>query len=55
MNFLSIPILAWLVLIPVLGGLLLLLIPGKKVELIRWSALGISLLPLFLTVLLWSV
>ncbi|PKN99090.1 MAG: hypothetical protein CVU42_09495 [Chloroflexi bacterium HGW-Chloroflexi-4] len=53
MNFLSIPILAWLVLIPVLGGLLLLLIPGKKVELIRWSALGISLLPLFLTVLLW--
>ncbi|HCS38463.1 MAG TPA: hypothetical protein DIW44_02620 [Anaerolineaceae bacterium] len=53
MNFLSLPILAWLILIPVLGGLLLLLIPGKKVSLLRWSALGFSLIPLVLAVILW--
>lgn len=53
MTFLSIPILAWLILIPVLGGLLLLLIPGKKVSLLRWSALGISLIPLVMAVVLW--
>ncbi|PKO00641.1 MAG: NADH-quinone oxidoreductase subunit M, partial [Chloroflexi bacterium HGW-Chloroflexi-5] len=53
MTFLSIPILAWLILIPVLGGLLLLLIPGKKVALLRWSALGISLIPLVMAVVLW--
>ena len=53
MNFLSLPILAWLILIPVLGGLVLLLIPGKKVSLLRWSALGFSLIPLVLAVILW--
>ncbi|MRR32552.1 NADH-quinone oxidoreductase subunit M, partial [bacterium] len=53
MSFLTLPILAWLILIPVLGGLLLLLIPGKKVTLLRWCALGISLIPLVLSIILW--
>ncbi len=54
MNFLSIPLLAWLLFIPVLGGLLLLLIPSSKVRVIQISALIFSLIPLGLSIFLWA-
>jgi len=39
--------------IPAVGGLLLLLLPARRTQAIRWSALGISLIPLGLTVWAW--
>jgi NADH-quinone oxidoreductase subunit M len=54
MNFLSIPLLAWLLLIPVLGGLLLLLIPSSKSRAIQITALIFSLIPLGLAIFLWA-
>jgi len=53
MSILSIPILAWLLLLPVLGGLVLLFIPAGKTNLLRWTVLGFSLLPLVISIVLW--
>ncbi|KAF0110087.1 MAG: NADH-quinone oxidoreductase subunit M [Chloroflexi bacterium] len=53
MNFLSIPLIAWLILTPVLSAALLLLIPSKRIGLLRGSALGLSLIPFVLSILLW--
>ena len=39
--------------IPAVGGLLMLLLPARKTQLIRWSALTISLIPLGLTIWAW--
>ena len=39
--------------LPALGGLLMLALPAKKVSLLRWSALAVSLIPLALTAWLW--
>lgn len=54
MNFLSIPWLAWLLLIPVIGGLLVLLIPARKARVIQVAALVFSLIPLGITLFLWA-
>ena len=39
--------------LPALGGLLMLALPAKKANLLRWSALVVSLIPLALTAWLW--
>lgn len=39
--------------IPAVGGLLMLLLPARKTQLLRWSALAISLIPLGLTIWAW--
>lgn len=52
MNFNS-SILLLITFLPVLGGLLMLALPAKKAQLIRWSALIISLIPLVLTAWMW--
>lgn len=53
MSFLNIPVLIWLLFLPVLGGVILLCLPSKKSNLIRWSAFGLSLLPFIFTLVLW--
>ncbi len=39
--------------IPAVGGILLLLLPVRRTQAMRWSALGISLIPLGLTIWAW--
>ena len=51
------PILSLLVLVPIVGGLALLLIPnsdGRGNGLVRWGALAVSLVVFALTLLLWA-
>ncbi|MDI6402094.1 NADH-quinone oxidoreductase subunit M [Balneolaceae bacterium ANBcel3] len=50
-NILGIGVLTWLVFLPVLGMLLVLLIPGNNKNAIRWTALGITALQLVLAVI----
>lgn len=54
MSFLNIPVLIWLLFLPVFGGLILLFLPAKKSNLLRWSALGLSLIPFVVTLVIWS-
>jgi len=46
-------ILLMITFLPALGGLLMLTLPAKKTNLLRWSALAVSLIPLALTAWLW--
>ncbi len=39
--------------IPLAGGVLMLALPSKKLSLLRWSTLAVSLVPLVLTAWLW--
>jgi NADH-quinone oxidoreductase subunit M len=54
MNWIFTNILPILLFVPTIGALLLLLLPAKKPRLLLWSALGISLIPLALTVVLFT-
>ncbi|MCX6055803.1 MAG: NADH-quinone oxidoreductase subunit M [Chloroflexi bacterium] len=53
MTFLSIPILAWLILTPVLAAGVLLVLPARRAPLLRWTAFGLSVVPLLISILLW--
>jgi len=50
MNF---PILTLITFIPVLGMVLVLLIPRENVKAIKWTALLVSLIPLILSIVVW--
>ena len=50
MNF---PILTLITFIPVLGMVLVLLIPRENVKAIKWTALLVSLIPLLLSIVVW--
>jgi NADH-quinone oxidoreductase subunit M len=39
--------------IPLLGGMIMLTLPAKRIQLLRWSAFVISLIPLVLTAWSW--
>ena len=54
MSFLGLPILAWLLLLPLIGGLVLLLLPAARTAWLRWTAFGFSLLPLLVSIVLWA-
>ena len=41
--------------IPTIGALIILFLPGSQVKLIRWTAFVVSLLPLVLSIYLWSI
>jgi NADH-quinone oxidoreductase subunit M len=49
----NLAILLLITFIPLAGGVLMLALPAKKVSLLRWSALAISLIPLVLTAWMW--
>src|SRR5512133_4369460 len=50
---LPINILFLITFIPAVGGLFMLLLPARRIQALRWSALGISLIPLGLTIWTW--
>ena len=47
------PLLSVIIFLPLLAGLAILLMPPNRREMIRWTALGASVLTLFLTVILY--
>jgi len=47
------PILTLITFTPILGSLIILLIPERNEKAIKWTALGISLIPLVLSIILW--
>ena len=47
------PILSLIVFVPILGSVIILFIPNKYEKAIKWTALGASLIPLLLSVILW--
>jgi NADH-quinone oxidoreductase subunit M len=50
----ALPMLTILSLLPVLGALVVIALPGRNANLARWSALAFSILSLGLTLVLWS-
>jgi hypothetical protein len=54
MDFIRANLLTLIVFIPVLGALVLLLLPARNHTLIRWTALLFSLIPLGLSFILWN-
>jgi NADH-quinone oxidoreductase subunit M len=46
-------LLAWILFVPTVAGVILMLIPGEKKKLVRWFALGSSLIPLVLSLIAW--
>jgi NADH-quinone oxidoreductase subunit M len=53
MEFFRSHILTLILFIPVLAALVVLLLPKNNLKAIRWTALGMSLLPFVLTIILW--
>jgi NADH-quinone oxidoreductase subunit M len=47
------PILSLITFAPILGSVIILLMPGKYEKAIKWTALVVSLIPLALSVILW--
>ena len=54
MEFILDHILTLILFLPVLGSVVVLCLPNGKLSAIRWTALGTSLLPFILTIILWS-
>jgi NADH-quinone oxidoreductase subunit M len=54
MNFILNHLLTIILFTPTAAGLILLLLPGKRDNLYRWFALGASVIPFILTLVLWS-
>src|SRR5260370_42026180 len=54
MQYLNSHLLSLILFLPALGGAALLLIPGGQLKLLRWSALGVTLVPFVFSVYLWS-
>lgn len=55
MNFLTEHLLSWILFLPLIGVVLLQLVPGRHVKFIRVLSLVISVLPFLLTIYLWFV
>ncbi len=55
MNFLTEHLLSWILFLPLIGVVLLQLVPGRQVKFIRVLSLVISVLPFLLTIYLWFV
>ncbi len=53
MVFINQHLLTLILFIPVLTAVIVLLLPQGNLKAIRWTAFGLSLLPLFLTILMW--
>ena len=53
MNFISNHLLTLILFFPVFAGLIILVIPGKNIKAIRWTAFGLSLVPFLLTIYAW--
>lgn len=47
-------ILSLILFLPLAGALLVALLPGKNKQLVRWTALLVSLVPFILTLVLWT-
>jgi NADH-quinone oxidoreductase subunit M len=45
--------LTWILFLPTLGAVVIALLPRENKQLVRWVALGVSLLPLALTLIVW--
>ena len=54
MNFILNHLLTIILFTPTAAGLILLLLPGKRDNFYRWFALGASIIPFILTLVLWS-
>ncbi len=54
MKFLNDHLLTWILFIPTIGAVFLLFVPGAKVKFIRIASLVISIIPLLLSLYLWS-
>jgi len=54
MPILDAHLLTWILFTPALGAVLILLLPADRPRLLRWAAFGVSLVPLALSVYLWS-
>ncbi len=54
MEFIHSHILTLILFLPVLAAIIVLLLPKNNLKAIRWTALGLSLVPLFLTIYLWT-
>jgi NADH-quinone oxidoreductase subunit M len=53
MDFIANHLLSLILFLPTIGAVLLLLLPSSRPDLIRWVTLGISMLPLLLSVAAW--
>ncbi|RMF31984.1 MAG: NADH-quinone oxidoreductase subunit M [Chloroflexi bacterium] len=53
MNFIFSHLLSLIVFTPLLGAIVVMLLPGHQKRLIRWVAFGLSLIPFILSVVLW--
>jgi NADH-quinone oxidoreductase subunit M len=54
MAFLGIGILSWITFLPVLGMIIVLLLPKENGKVIRWTSLGITLLQVVLAVVIYQ-
>ena len=54
MEFIANHLLTLILFAPTVAALILLLIPGKYVKVFRWGALGASILPFILTLVVWA-
>ncbi len=53
MAFVTQHFLTFILFVPVLAGVVVLCLPNGAVKVIRWTAFGLSLVPLILTILMW--
>jgi NADH-quinone oxidoreductase subunit M len=53
-SFLGIGILSWMTFLPVLGGILILLLPKERPTLMRWTALGVTILQVIMAALVFG-
>ncbi len=53
-EFLNTHLLSLILFIPALSAVVLLFLPGKNIKLLRWFAFIVSLIPLILSIYLWS-
>ncbi len=54
MNFLASHLLTLILFVPTAGAALLLLLPSERTRLLRWTALGVSLIPFALSLAAWA-
>ena len=54
MDFITTHLLSLILFLPTLAALILLFLPVKRVKLLRWFALGASLIPFLLTLAIWA-
>ncbi len=54
MSFVASHLLTLILFVPTAGAALLLLLPGDRTKLLRWTALGVSLIPFVLSLLAWA-